>query len=737
MKQKKSICCFTAMLLGLSLMPASMGVYAADEMPPDQQEKGTTEDGYDWELWNQYGKGTVDMTVGEKGTFSCSWKDIQNVLFRSGKKLGSEKKWDEYGGIQIEYDVDYEPLGNSYMCVYGWTEDPTVEYYIVEAWGDWRPPGISKGKATLTVDGKEYDVYTSTRYEQPSIHGTETFEQYWSVQKKNPAVVYSKTNLKGTISVSSHFKQWEALGMKMGTMYEVALNIEGYQANGSAVINKNDLNMNAELSDDVKVEITDQTPEVEAAEIAGASESLTDDFEKGTSSWIGRGGVTGVASKGYNDSKKSLVSYERSDYWNGFQSSSAEVAAGCTYDFEAYMMCEEDNSFLVGVQYNDEEGTTHYDNINSVKGKAGEWTKLTGEVVVPKDVTSISIYVQAGSEGEATPAFYMDDVKLTKTAEEADDTERPLFGDVDENGVVELTDLTNLSLYLLGDMELSKSQLLKANVQYNAVVDIADLTTLKQYICKDPDVKELGKDYDPNVVIDEPTDESIVKITNKVVNGVLTSTCNTSWIPVGSKVTAISFDDGPVPGGKNPQRIQDALTKSGFHATFFYQGNKIKGYEKEIKNAFNAGFEVASHTWTHSKLTEQADFGAAEIVKTKETLDSIIGGDNDYTVRAPYLDINSDVLKACGVPFPNCGIDTKDWDGASTDSIVNTIKSNMTSGALKGKVVLCHENYDTTASAMEEVFPYMKDNGWVNASVVEMFKYYGKELKAGVKYDGC
>jgi enterochelin esterase-like enzyme len=207
----------------------------------DRCDQGKTSDGYDYELWNQNNQGQASMELGSNGGYSCSWSSIQNVLFRTGKKMGSTKGWQDYNGIVYNYDVDYQPMGNSYMCVYGWTEDPTVEYYIVEAWGDWRPPGSNNPKSTITVDGKKYDLFTSTRVNQPSIHGNETFEQYWSVRTTNDAQVNVSKNLKGTITVSDHFAAWEKNGMKMGKMYEVAFNIEGYMSSGKANVKKAEL----------------------------------------------------------------------------------------------------------------------------------------------------------------------------------------------------------------------------------------------------------------------------------------------------------------------------------------------------------------------------------------------------------------------------------------------------------------------------------------------------------------
>ena len=61
-----------------------------------------------------------------------------------------------------------------------------------------------------------------------------------------------------------------------------------------------------------------------------------------------------------------------------------------------------------------------------------------------------------------------------------------LYGDVTEDNVVDITDLTTLGLYLLEDKKFSDIQMKKADVVLNGSVDLADLATLKQYIMKDP-----------------------------------------------------------------------------------------------------------------------------------------------------------------------------------------------------------------------------------------------------------
>ena len=194
-------------------------------------------DGYDYELWKD--NGTTKFTVMDDGTFKCEWSDINNALFRRGKKFDCTQTYKEIGDISIDYGVKYQPFGNSYMCVYGWTREPLVEYYVVQSWGSWRPPGATTSLGTVTVDGGTYDIYKTERVEQPSIDGTQTFDQYWSVRREKPDG--GAVDLSGTISLTKHFDAWEECGLELGKMYEVALTIEGYQSSGFAEVYKNDL----------------------------------------------------------------------------------------------------------------------------------------------------------------------------------------------------------------------------------------------------------------------------------------------------------------------------------------------------------------------------------------------------------------------------------------------------------------------------------------------------------------
>jgi hypothetical protein len=224
MKPKKMMF-FLAILICFTFTIIAVNVQAAQTL---YNNATGTIDGYNYELWKD--SGTTSMTLNGGGKFSCSWSNINNALFRIGKKFNSTQTHQQLGNISIDYGCTYNPSGNSYLCVYGWTKSPLVEYYIVDSWGSWRPPGAAS-RGTITVDGGTYDVYVTTRTNQPSIIGNATFQQYWSVR--------TSKRTSGTISVTKHFNAWANKGMTLGKMYECALTVEGYQSSGNANVYSN------------------------------------------------------------------------------------------------------------------------------------------------------------------------------------------------------------------------------------------------------------------------------------------------------------------------------------------------------------------------------------------------------------------------------------------------------------------------------------------------------------------
>jgi endo-1,4-beta-xylanase len=171
--------------------------------------------GYTYENWVNAGSAT--MTLKPEG-FAVTWTDKTQFVAREGYRPGS-------GTMVVNYSADFQPNGNSYLCLYGWTTEPLAEYYVVDGWGSWRPPG-GTSLGTVTSDGGTYDIYKMIRTNEPSIQGTATFPQYWSVRQQKIT--------SGTITLANHISAWASKGMNMGTFYELSMTVEGYISSGTA-----------------------------------------------------------------------------------------------------------------------------------------------------------------------------------------------------------------------------------------------------------------------------------------------------------------------------------------------------------------------------------------------------------------------------------------------------------------------------------------------------------------------
>ncbi|KAJ5193450.1 hypothetical protein N7449_009592 [Penicillium cf. viridicatum] len=208
-----------------SLFVAACAAVTAFALPSEVEKRAITtsqqgtSNGYFYSFWTN-GGGSVSYNNGAAGEYSVDWTNCGSFTSGKGWATGSSRN--------INFSGSFKTSGNAYLAVYGWTTSPLVEYYIMESYGEYNPGSSMTFKGTVNSDGSVYDIYTHQQVNQPSISGTATFNQYWSIRRSKRS--------SGTVTTANHFKAWASLGMSLGSHGYQIVSTEGYESSGSASI---------------------------------------------------------------------------------------------------------------------------------------------------------------------------------------------------------------------------------------------------------------------------------------------------------------------------------------------------------------------------------------------------------------------------------------------------------------------------------------------------------------------
>ncbi|KAJ3171775.1 chitin deacetylase [Geranomyces variabilis] len=184
----------------------------------------------------------------------------------------------------------------------------------------------------------------------------------------------------------------------------------------------------------------------------------------------------------------------------------------------------------------------------------------------------------------------------------------------------------------------------------------------------------------------------------------------------------LSYDDGPtvLPVGPDTSDIRDNLNALGVKATFFVAGTAATANPDELRTSFQAGHEIAVHTWTHRPLTNLTNEQiVAEILYTEAKIYQTVGV-VPRLFRPPYGDVDDRVRAIIGaLGYLNViwtSIPDRDSHdtGATNDTdraaIVQTVETTWLTPQT-GFISLNHDISNSTSAIAVQVLKHIQSLG--------------------------
>ncbi len=213
------------------------------------------------------------------------------------------------------------------------------------------------------------------------------------------------------------------------------------------------------------------------------------------------------------------------------------------------------------------------------------------------------------------------------------------------------------------------------------------------------------------------------------------SNVDISYVNPDKKYISFTFDDAP---NKTLENILAVFAQYNEQhpdckasATVFCNGNRINETSLGVLHiACTLGFELGNHTYSHKDLTALTNKELRREIDYTDELLSPIDGKKTHLFRGPYGKLSSSVKQAVYTPIIDWTIDTQDWTGISKEAVYNAVWTAKFSGA----IVLFHDGYSNTVSALKRLLPDLYTAGYQVLGVSAMAKANACPLRKGNVY---
>lgn len=195
---------------------------------------------------------------------------------------------------------------------------------------------------------------------------------------------------------------------------------------------------------------------------------------------------------------------------------------------------------------------------------------------------------------------------------------------------------------------------------------------------------------------------------------------------------ALTFDDGPSPD--TMPRILDLLARYGASATFFIWGGKITPQTAPVlRRAIGEGHQLGNHSMGHLHMESLSRTEALRQVEELQQLLKQDFGAEPELFRPPYLEFSREMQEAIPLPFIT-GTSIRDWtDLTDASQRLRLAKEAAGDGAIL--LMHCFEGNTATVQALEQLLPWLTEQGYRLTTVSDLFARKGIVPQAGSVWD--
>ncbi|MEQ2466743.1 polysaccharide deacetylase family protein [Niallia sp. CLA-SR-H024] len=162
------------------------------------------------------------------------------------------------------------------------------------------------------------------------------------------------------------------------------------------------------------------------------------------------------------------------------------------------------------------------------------------------------------------------------------------------------------------------------------------------------------------------------------------------------KKISLTFDDGP--DEIMTPKIIEILQNHHVKGNFFFIGSEAEKYPQVVKNAYENGNLVLSHSYHHVDLTTLSNAEQANEINNAGLAIQTIIGKEPAMIRPPYGETNETLIenaKDKGYSVIIWSIDTLDWSQKDPENIIKNVTDNLRNG----DIILMHSDSEKTETA--------------------------------------